>query len=470
MMKKILFTLTILLFATGSLMAQEITNPELKKFIEELRSSGNGQRNESKNEEKGVYHINSVNDEGYKTLCAVIEKHDIYFAEEIFGMELMLNVREGGYQTIIFQGDTYGLSIMDNVPSQHIGISIIEGSATKLYLEIEGAKAPSEEVYFNESDGDVCIVSQTVSFEPAELADVPEIESIERALPSDITLELFDHYMPTLQELKNEAARADKERLKEIKAETDSIYKAWEDEIALINYWIEQRIAPGEIKIPCTGNEFIVIPKNTRMGLYEWINTTGFCRTEGQTYNVLTATEVAVLYTTKKKEPYFGWNIEDYSNEMKAYLASNVPGGEPAYMYRSSTTAEGYETMKNDLQQFFYLDGKNKNHRYKGFKTIERIDTDEYCFLHLYDGTTTILIYDSRAEEYCQMDIIVGSIELFNEAVNDISINGMRNIAKKENIIIRDGRIELMEGEVEINGVTYDSGVHFTTGYMENLK
>ena len=35
MMKKILFTLTILLFATGSLTAQEITNPELKKFVAE---------------------------------------------------------------------------------------------------------------------------------------------------------------------------------------------------------------------------------------------------------------------------------------------------------------------------------------------------------------------------------------------------------------------------------------------------
>ena len=470
MMKKILFTLTILFFATGNMMAQEITNPELKKFVEELRAPKNGPRNESKNEEKGVYHINSVNDEGYKALCAVIEKHDIYFAEEIFGMELMLNVREGGYQTIIFQGDTYGLSIMDNVPSQHIGISIFEGSATKLYLEIEGAKAPSEEVYFNESDGDVCIVSQTVSFEPAELADVPEIESIERALPSDITLELFDHYMPTLQELENEAASADKERLKEIKANADSIYQAWEDEIVLIKYWIDQRIIPGVIKIPSTGNEFIIIPQNARMGIYEWINTIGFCRTEGQTYNILTATEIATLYTTKKKEPYIGWNIKGYSNEMKAYLENKVPGNEPAYLYRRSTTAEGYETMKNDLQQFFYLDGKNQSHKYKGFKAIERIDTEEYCFMHLYGDNTTILIYDSHAEKYCQMDVIVGGIEMFNDAINDISINGMREIAKKENIIISDGKIELAEGEVEINGVTYDSGVHVTTGYMEKLK
>ena len=469
MMKKILFTLSILFLATGNLTAQEITNPELMKFVEEFRIPGNGSFNESKDEEKGIYTINSVDEESYKALSGIIEKYDIYFAEEIFGMELMMNIREGGSQTIVFQGDTYGLAITDNAHSFDLAVIIVKGSAVKLFFEIEDVETHSqEEVYFNNTIGEnEHIVSQAVIFEPA---DVPEIESIERRLPSDITLALFDHYMPMLQELEKEAASANKERLREIKAETDSIYKAWEDEIALINYWIEQRIAPGEIKIPCTGNEFIVIPKNTRMGLYEWINTTGFCRTEGQTYNVLTATEVAVLYTTKKKEPYFGWNIEDYSNEMKAYLASNVPGGEPAYMYRSSTTAEGYETMKNDLQQFFYLDGKNKNHRYKGFKTIERIDTDEYCFLHLYDGTTTILIYDSRAEEYCQMDIIVGSIELFNEAVNDISINGMRNIAKKENIIIRDGRIELMEGEVEINGVTYDSGIHFTTGYMENLK
>ena len=469
MMKKILFTLTILLLAAGNLTAQETTNPELMKFVEEFRTPGNGSFNESKDEEKGIYTINSVDEESYKALSGIIEKYDIYFAEEIFGMELMMNIREGGSQTIVFQGDTYGLAITDNVHSFDLAVTIVKGSAVKLFFEIVDVETYSqEELYFNNTIGEnERIVSQAVIFEPA---DVPEIESIERRLPSDITLELFDHYMPMLQELEKEAASANKERLREIKAEADSIYKAWEDEIALINYWIEQRIAPGEIKIPCTGNEFIVIPKNTRKGLYEWINTTGFCRTEGQTYNILTATEVAVLYTTKKREPYIGWNIEDYSNEMKAYLTSNIPGGEPTYMYRRSTTADGYERMKNDLQQFFYLDGKDKSHRYKGFKAIERIDTEEYCFLHLYGDNTTILIYDSHTEKYCQMDIIVGGVEFFNEAINDICINGIRNIAKKENIIIRDGRIELMESEVEINGVTYDSGVHFTTGYMENLK
>ncbi len=453
MMKKILFTLSILFLASGSLMAQEFTNWELQKFVEELRAPGCGPRNESKDEEKGIYTINSVDEESYKALSAIIEKYDIYFAEEIFGMELMFNTWESGYQTIMFQGDTYGLLITDNTLSQHLSVTIVKGSIAKLCFETEESaiveETPEEVVYFN------------LNFEETpELIDFSEAESIESLLPADIIVELFDHYMPMIQEL-------------EIKGENgkaDSIRQTWQDEIALINYWIEQRIAPGEIKIPCTGNEFIVIPKNTRKGLYEWINTTGFCRTEGQTYNVLTATEVAVLYTTKKREPYIGWNIEDYSNEMKAYLTSNIPGGEPTYMYRRSTTADGYERMKNDLQQFFYLDGKDKSHRYKGFKAIERIDTEEYCFLHLYGDNTTILIYDSHTEKYCQMDIIVGGVEFFNEAINDICINGIRNIAKKENIIIRDGRIELMEGEVEINGVTYDSGVHFTTGYMENLK
>ena len=47
MMKKILFTLTILLFAAGSAMAQEITNTELKKFVAEFRAPGCGPRNET---------------------------------------------------------------------------------------------------------------------------------------------------------------------------------------------------------------------------------------------------------------------------------------------------------------------------------------------------------------------------------------------------------------------------------------
>ena len=468
MMKKILFTLTILLFATGSSMAQEITNPELKKFVAELRTPGNGPRNVSKDEEKGIYTINSVDEKSYKALSAIIEKYDIYFAEEIFGMELMLNVREGGSQTIVFQGDTYGLAITDNAHSFDLAVTIVKGSAIKLYFNIEGAKANTQEVHFNSTDGNVHIgsVEETVEF-----ADIPEIESVESPLPADIIMELFDHYMPMIQELKRRAQNAtSKEQLKMLKASADSIRDVWEAEIQCLEDLMEKVKSPGKAKIPCTGNMMIVIPKGAKQGLYEWINSTGICRIEGQETNFILATDIAAFAAINTKQQQTNYSLEGYSDEMKTIFAYEVPGGEPAYMYRSSTTAEGYETMKNDLQQFFYLDGKNPGHKNKGFRAIERIDTDEYCFLHLYGNNTTILIYDSRAEKYCQMDIIVGGAELFNDAVNDISINGMRNIAKKENIIIRDGKIELMEGEVEINGVTYDSGVHFTTGYMENLK
>ena len=458
MMKKILFTLTILLFATGNLTAQEITNPELKKFVAELRTPGNGSFNESKDEEKGIYAINSVDEESYKALSAIIEKYDIYFAEEIFGIELMLNVREGGSQTIVFQGDTYGLAIMDNAHSFDLAIIIVKGSAIKHYFNIEGAKANTQEVHFNSTDGNVHIgsVEETVEF-----ADIPEIESVESPLPADIIMELFDHYMPMIQEFEkgNDDAGA------------DSIRLAWKDEILYLESWLKRIESPGMIKIPCTGNSMIVIPEGTKQGLYEWINGTGICLTQGQETNFIPASDIAVYSATKAKQPQqTRWSLEGYSDAMKEVFAKEVPGGEPAYIYRRSTTAEGYETIKNDLQQFFYLDGKNKLHRYKGFKAIERIDTDEYRFLHLYDDCTTILIYDNPAEKCCQMDIIVGGAELFNDAVNDISIEGDNGYGAKCNIIIRDGDVEFIDGEVEINGVTYDSGVHFTTGYMENLK
>ena len=461
MMKKILFTLTILLFATGSSMAQEITNPELKKFVAELRTPGNGPRNVSKDEEKGIYAINSVDEESYKALSAIIEKYDIYFAEEIFGMELMLNVREGGSQTIVFQGDTYGLAITDNVHSFDLAIIIVKGSAIKLYFNIEGAKSPSQEVHFSESGGDVYIGSRSAGVEETvALTDVPEIESVESPLPSDIALELFDHYMPMIQELETKNS-----------AGADSIRQVWKDEILYLESWIKRIESPGMIKIPCTGNFMIVIPEGTKQGLYEWINSTGACRTQGQKIAFILASDIAVYSAASAKQPHHtAWSLEGYSDAMKELFVKEVPGGEPVYIYRRSTTTEGYETMKNDLRQFFYLDGNDKSHRYKGFNTIERIDTEEYCFLHLYDGTTTILIYDSRAEKYCQMDIIVGGAEVFNQAVNDISIEGDNAHAAKCNVIICDGGVEFVDGEVEINGVTYDSGVHFTTGYMEKLK
>ena len=475
MMKKILFTLTILFFATGNLTAQEITNPELQKFVQELRAPGNGPRNVSKDEEKGTYVINSVDEKSYKALSAIIEKYDIYFAEEIFGMELMFNVRDGGSQTIMFQGDTYGLGITDNAHSLDLTIIIVKGAVTKLYFNIgesEDAEIHSREVYFKESNGDVYIGESSIKIEePAELIDISEAESIERRIPADIGLELFDYYMPMIQEIKIKAQNAtSKEELKMLKACADSIRDAWEAEIQCLENLMEKIESPGRAKIPSTGKMMIVIPKVAKQGLYEWINSTGICRTEGQETTIIPATDIATFVATKTMKQQTSWSLEGYSKEMKAVFAEEVPGGEPAYIYRRSTTAEGYRTMKKDLEQFFYLDGKNPGHKYKGFRAIERIDTDEYCFLHLYGDNTNILIYDFPGKEHCQMDIIVGGAELFNDAVNDISIEGDNGYGAKCNIIIRDGDVEFIDGEVEINGVTYDSGVHFTTGYMNKLN
>ena len=453
MMKKILFTLSILLLATGCLMAQEITNTELKKFVEELRSPSCGPRNETKKEEKGIYHINSVNEDSYKAFRAVIEKYDIYFAEEIFGMELMFNTREGGSQTIIFQGDIYGLAIIDNAHSLDLSVTIVKGSAVKLFFEIDDTGIKEEhstEVYFKYNVE-----------EPAEVTDISEGNiSIERLLPGDIIIELFDHYMPMIQELEKKSENA----------KADSIRQVWNNESRVLQDLWEKSESPSRVKIPCTGNIMITIPKGAKQGLYEWINSIGTCRAKGQKTTFASATDIAALAATKAKQTQTSYSLQGYSNEMKAIFANEVPGGEPVYIYRRSTTTAGYETMKKDLEQFFYLDGKNKNHRYKGFGAIERIDTEEYCFLHLYDGSTSILIYDSPADKHCQMDIIVGGVELFNDAVNDISIDHEKGHATKRNIIIRDGDVDFIDSEVEINGVTYDCGVHFTTGYMKKLK
>ena len=474
-MKKILFTLTILLLATGCLTAQEINNPELKKFIQELRAPGNGPRNVSKNKEKGIYAINSVDEKSYKALSAIIEKYDIYFAEEIFGMELMFNTRESGSQTIIFQGDEYGFAIVDNAHSQSLTVIIVKGSAAKLFFgigETGDVEIHSHEVYFNNHNGDVHIGESSITVEePAELIDISEAESIEGRIPADISLELFDHYMPMIQELKRRAQNAtSKEQLKMLKASADSIRDVWKAEIQCLEDLMEKVKSPGKAKIPCTGNMMIVIPKGAKQGLYEWINSTGICRIEGQETNFILATDIAAFAAIKTKQQQTNYSLEGHSDEMKTIFANEVPGGEPAYIYRRSTTTEGYKTMKKDLEQFFYLDGKDDSHRYKGFRLVERIDTDDYCFLHLYGDNTTILIYDYPGEQHCQMDIIVGGVELFNDAVNDISIDHEKGHATKRNIIICDGDVDFIDSEVEINGVTYDCGVHFTTGYMKKLK
>ena len=473
MKRYILFTL-IQLVATICSTAQEVDHNALENFIKELRSTY-GTRNESERMSEGTLRINSLDEESYQAMSAVVRKYDIYFAEEIFGMQLLLNIREGGEQSMLFQGDDCGMAIADHKHQQQLTFTFVKGSIAKYYFKINNDNTSHilEGNDIDTTDGDA--YSSGGNFEIIASVEEPtenmfvEFENIESPLSDDIKLELFDHYMPMIQKLKNEAGHASTKRLK---TKTDSIYNVWNNEINNLKRLLENIKSPGIIRIDCTGNMMIVTPKETKKGIYEWINSTGFCRTDGQTTQFITATDVATYYITKQQQPHHtDWSLEGYSDAMTRLLTNEVPGGEPVYMHRCSTTEEGYNTMKNDLNQFFYLNGKDKTHRYKGFKAIERIDLDAGgCFLYLYDGNTIILIYDSPTDKHCQMDIIVGGIEMFNEAVKDISIEGKRGVATNTNIVICDGSIELIEGEAEINGTTHNSGIHFTTGYMKKLN
>ena len=115
-MKNILL-ISVLLFAFSSdLSAQTFDETGFEKFCKEIKSvSGSFEMREREKKHEKIYEMSilSKDEDGYKNICSVMDRHDLYFAEEFLGLSLFVGVREGGGRRFLFYNDGVALAIMD---------------------------------------------------------------------------------------------------------------------------------------------------------------------------------------------------------------------------------------------------------------------------------------------------------------------------------------------------------------------
>ena len=84
-------------------------------------------------------------------------------------------------------------------------------------------------------------------------------------------------------------------------------------------------------------------------------------------------------------------------------------------------------------------------------------------------------LFDSPADKYCHMSIIIGGTDGFEQAVNEYLFGGEKDFAKKCNIVINSDLsgnsygIHFTEDEYFFAGKSHKNGVHIDFGYARKF-
>ena len=488
-MKKILLVFSLMLALVNCSLAQNFHEAGFRKFYTEIKSacSSGAEHVRSQQEKVLQLHFRSDDLKSYNKISAIIDKYDIFFADELFGLSLYYAIREAGVRLSVFYNDGIALFIQDVAYDSVVEIVFVRDIKVTQLASV--VKQPDlslvqfdlSPVQFKTDDSDgVAAVME----EEKEECTLPESE-IQCHIPRCVMQALSGYYAPKIDSLRNEMKNASEERALGIKAEINAIEKLYVDEYNAIRKKIDGIARTSFVDIPCIGKSYLVAPvlseeeklnaePQAREGILDWINGTGFyigydkgiIGKNGQRSCILRPTDVVVEYVRKHSDKK-SWNAYGYSPLMEAIFKKEIQGGEPLYLYRVSDTEEGYRCMVKDLEPI--LDRKVRE-KYMNMKVTARVENNGMRFVQLYSASGTVLVFDSPAEKLCRMDVVIGGIGAFEAAVNDFTVDGVAGVAQRCNIVIDLNDIELIEGPYKKNGVSYEYGVHFETGYWDKLN
>ena len=210
-------------------------------------------------------------------------------------------------------------------------------------------------------------------------------------------------------------------------------------------------------------------------GVYDWINGLGFGKgamtdSADQKSEIILPEDVARLYAVTHL-PQEKWNEEGYSPTFKAIYPKEYQGGTPAVLYRFSKSEEGYKDMLSDLGFLFKLE---LGDTYRNLKVTQQSERNGKRFVQLYgEGGILMCVFDSPADHYCHMSILVGGGGGFEQAVNEYVFGGERDIATRCNIIINSDLsgdscgIHFTTDEYFFAGKSHKNGVHIDFRYWD---
>ena len=408
--------------------------------------------------------ISSPDGIGRESIYKVLDKYEVTTAEVLFGIPLLLCNRSNGVQVMLFVGDQASLMVLDYGDS--IEVLLLNSDLMEIVKEIFTSKMTNgDEVKI--SIGNSGDLQFNYSFkrtwdEQEESEEEPKVYSFDQQSSRN---DPYDRFNEEVGKMTSNAATPD---------------------LSALAHEIEKLEKPSFLFIPETDRYHVFVPSlpeeiregmqpHAAYGVYDWINALGFGKgamkdNADQKSEIILPEDVVRLYAVKHL-PQEKWNEEGYSPMLKAIYQKEYQGGTPAVLYRFSKSEMGYKDMLADLGFLFKLEFGDT---YKKLEVTQQSERNGKRFVQLYgEGGILMCVFDSPADHYCHMSIIVGGSSGFEQAVNEFVIGGEKNISKRCNIIINsdlsnDSKgIHFTTDEYFFAGKSHKNGVHIDFRYWD---
>ena len=443
-----------------------MTHLELLDYLDaEIVSNTNTDALFAKLDKKDFRLINVASPDGIgrESIYKVLDKYEVTTAEVLFGIPLLLCNRRDGVQVMLFVGDKASLMVLDYGDS--IEVLLLNSDLMMIFKEIFTSMAihgnggnitigSSGELQFSYS---FSRTSEHVETERGECKE-PKVYSFDQQSSGTDPYERFNEEVAQLAAQTGE--RLSGEQQAQLAEQIKSLKK------------------PSFVQIPGTEDYLLGIPElsdEPSRVVYDWVNELGFGKgavkdNPHQKSEIILPEDVARLYAVTHL-PQEKWNEEGYSPTFKAIYQKEYQGGTPAVLYRFSKSEEGYKDMLSDLGFLFKLE---LGDTYRNLKVTQQSERNGKRFVQLYgEGGILMCVFDSPADHYCHMSILVGGGGGFEQAVNEYVFGGERDIATRCNIIINSDLsgdscgIHFTTDEYFFAGKSHKNGVHIDFRYWD---
>ena len=410
-----------------------------------------------------LINIGSPDGIGRESIYKVLDKYEVTTAEVLFGIPLLLCNRRDGVQVMLFVGDKASLMVLDYGDS--IEVLLLNSDLMMMFKEIFTSMA------IHGNGGNITIGSSgelqfSYSFSrTSEHVETEREECREAGVYSfDQQSSCCDPYERFNEEVAQLAALTGEKLNREQQAQLDEQIKSLKK--------------PAFVLIPGSEDYLLGIPElsdEPSRVVYDWVNELGFGKgavkdNPHQRSEIILPEDVARLYAVTHL-PQEKWNEEGYSPTFKAIYQKEYQGGTPAVLYRFSKSEEGYKDMLSDLGFLFKLE---LGDTYRNLKVTQQSERNGKRFVQLYgEGGILMCVFDSPADHYCHMSILVGGGGGFEQAVNEYVFGGERDIATRCNIIINSDLsdnscgIHFTTDEYFFAGKSHKNGVHIDFRYWD---
>lgn len=513
-MKKTIYIMMALLLATNAY-AQVVDQDKLQKFIDELKAlKGEHVECESQNYNiefpEGLMNFKfngedceligvtasdttfccisttSQDEIGYNLIKGLLYKYYDEESEDIFGIPLMACQREDGEQESIFvceghtllvrdRGDDVMIlyatmnimervqdamrSVMEMTTEDFVDVDMFGGMDFGVHTNMHALSRHPDNPYCPSADGEsIMALVRKIFKDNTELLESRLAKAESEEEREELTEEIAafkEEVKENLDDLEKELAELDVPSFIEIIPGSDEYYVA----IPLVPAHLKEKQKPYATK-----------------GVYDWINQTGF--TNGakgcldQISCIITPQDIAKQYVFRHY-PRDRWFDDGFTPEYKEFAAVEYQGGMPAVLYSFSQNENGYNEMLRVFGDFFR---HKPGEKVMGLEVTQNSENNGKRFVQLWgEGGLLMCLYDSPADRYCHMSIIIGGVSGFEQAVNEYCFGGEKDFAKKCNIVINSDLsnnsygIHFVYDEYFYAGKSHKNGVHIDFGYARNF-